>query len=830
MSIRQLPEDVAAKIRSSAAITSLNHVVSGLLKNSLDAGANKIHVRLDYARGNCIVEDDGLGIEPREFRPDGGLGKCHHTSRCPPSPRFHGCRGDFLVSVANLSLLSVTSHHHRHLSQSFLSIHNSKVLTRQLPASPEQRLETFSHGTRVSVHALFGSMPVRVKHQATVFSGRSGVDKQWGLLAREMVALLLAWPSEVSVSLTETAARLELRLKSTANIDILLRTSRLFTQASLADSDDANSWRSVSASARHIRIKGCISTTPAATRRSQTMSLGIQPILNNQDNNALYEAVNDVFRTSSFGVVEDDGVDAPRHSGFSAKPRKGLERWPMFYLQITLPSADMIAVDDILNDSHKTLGNILDLLRAVSYEFLKKQSLRPRAIVRSTEVAGLSASRPPPKVVRPTAQSPLTNSETRSGSPFNDWNRVKVGWAAPRSKERGVAGGQKRRLDTATLEREAKQNDVPRPGPMSEAEEESSQLFSNTNGQLPDDSTTRRQRKKVRALENRTKPQPSKWLQGVLQSWENPVFEAAQKAIPSLYETGPTADAAHACRGKGHVRFDTGSMSLAGRLSRSALGDAQVIAQVDRKFILVRLPLESALKTDQGLSSAGLVMIDQHAADERCRLEELLEDYFEDQHNTGRVQPVVEALDRPVVFEASGREGELLQQYGEHFEAWGVMYKVQRGPRIGSACQVQVTGLPPSILERCRSEPRVLIDLVRKEAWALADDKVVSRPRGVCHGTDKSWTSRFRGCPSGILKLLYSRSCRSAIMFNDELSRDECARLVLRLSRCAFPFQCAHGRPSMVPLADLGSGAGRIWRDGPSVGVQGWKRWMEDDG
>lgn len=46
-----------------------------------------------------------------------------------------------------------------------------------------------------------------------------------------------------------------------------------------------------------------------------------------------------------------------------------------------------------------------------------------------------------------------------------------------------------------------------------------------------------------------------------------------------------------------------------------------------------------------------------------------------------------------------------------------------------------------------------------------------------------------------------------AIMFNDALSLDECSSLVLRLANCAFPFQCAHGRPSMVPLLDLGGGS-----------------------
>ena len=41
-------------------------------------------------------------------------------------------------------------------------------------------------------------------------------------------------------------------------------------------------------------------------------------------------------------------------------------------------------------------------------------------------------------------------------------------------------------------------------------------------------------------------------------------------------------------------------------------------------------------------------------------------------------------------------------------------------------------------------------------------------------------------------------------MFNDPLSVEQCRDLLARLTECAFPFQCAHGRPSMVPLVDLG--------------------------
>ncbi len=77
MSIQRLPDDVISQIKSSTTVTSLNGVICGLLKNSLDAKATKITISVDYARGNCSVEDDGLGIPPTEFNTDGGLGRLH---------------------------------------------------------------------------------------------------------------------------------------------------------------------------------------------------------------------------------------------------------------------------------------------------------------------------------------------------------------------------------------------------------------------------------------------------------------------------------------------------------------------------------------------------------------------------------------------------------------------------------------------------------------------------------------------------------------------------------------------------------------------------------
>ena len=77
MSMKLLPDDVIVQIKSSVLLTSLNEVILGLLKNSLDAGSTKLDISVDYVRGGCMVEDNGLGILPSEFETNGGLGKLY---------------------------------------------------------------------------------------------------------------------------------------------------------------------------------------------------------------------------------------------------------------------------------------------------------------------------------------------------------------------------------------------------------------------------------------------------------------------------------------------------------------------------------------------------------------------------------------------------------------------------------------------------------------------------------------------------------------------------------------------------------------------------------
>ncbi|KAL7962376.1 hypothetical protein V8C34DRAFT_270131 [Trichoderma compactum] len=896
MSIRPLPEDVVGRIRCSSTIISLNGVVCGLLKNSLDAGATKVNIYVEYGRGNCIVEDNGLGIVPGDFAEDGGLGKPYFTSKFPPQHGLYGRQGAFLSSLSTLSLLTVTSHHYRHNSHNTISIHHGKLLKRQMPSLPGDRFQIFDHGTRVAVNNLFGSLPVRVKHRATLFSDRPGLEKEWGRLVYDVVGLLVSWPSGVTVALRETKGQRELRLKPPENANMVSRALRFFTQASLADSGDVGSWIPVSATAGHVTIKGCISLTPVATRRSQFMSVGILPVSNEFGSNVLYEEVNRMFASSDFGIAEHQDGMSNNGAGPNRRKGKGVDRWPMFYLRITLEGTeDLFDVDDISSHSSGDLERMIDLLRVVIYSFLKKHHMRPQKIQSSSDKSVFStashrstiwatkgrqsstaASKASPSQVLP--PDPVSSL---SDSPFDGWNRMRVGPRTERRPEKEVLQRHETRptnSETIVTNRllgeggkllrkpfdvsaplspgatggkgvESQSQSTPKTGPLALAERPkrmAEDLPSETIKRLKVSGSDFKDGIPQERTEVGEKKEPSEWLQNILKSWKNPVFESTRPAIPRINDEAPkpmrdtiSKPGSRRCydEDKGAVNFEAASIGIEGRVSRSALATAQVVAQVDKKFILLKLPLSDITSGREPNSSCALVMLDQHAADERCRLEELMAGYFKQDDSNGVLKAVVEPLERPLIFEVSEREHGLLVRYQEHLEAWGILYRLQR--RAAStkqergSCTVAVSALPPSILQRCRTDPRLLVELVRKEIWTLDDEGIIPpRLRSAGGAAEQARaqppTVNFHGCPRGILELLHSRACRSAIMFNDALSAEECEQLVRRLAKCAFPFQCAHGRPSLVPLVDLGSGPRIGGWDGDErheKDLQAWKRW-----
>ncbi|KAI8977991.1 hypothetical protein BDB01DRAFT_295083 [Pilobolus umbonatus] len=169
-------------------------------------------------------------------------------------------------------------------------------------------------------------------------------------------------------------------------------------------------------------------------------------------------------------------------------------------------------------------------------------------------------------------------------------------------------------------------------------------------------------------------------------------------------------------------------------LSKHDLHHATLVTQLDRKYILVH-------------HTRTLLFIDQHAADERIRLESL-----QSQVATRTLSsPLVLPLDEPL----TARSMSVLSQ-------WGFRLRVTQD-------QVWVTVVPEVIADKCH--------LLRPMLFKAQES---------------------RTCP--FIDILKSKACRGAVMFNDPLTISQCQSILQKLSTCTYPFQCAHGRPSVFPV------------------------------
>jgi DNA mismatch repair protein MLH3 len=268
------------------------------------------------------------------------------------------------------------------------------------------------------------------------------------------------------------------------------------------------------------------------------------------------------------------------------------------------------------------------------------------------------------------------------------------------------------------------------------------------------------------------------------------------------------------------------SIEHATKLSKEGLKHAKLVAQVDKKYILVKIPHGDAqFLENEGEQREMLVLIDQHAMDERVKVEELFDQLCqvnteEQAFQSGlglRSRINCTLLSPPLIFEVTAKEAEMLREYAAHFADWGILYNIESTPTLGKSTNqtaVKVETLSPVIAVRLMFEPKLLISLLRSEIWKLSEIGMTSETRRVplldeqvagAGSKEKIWLKRIGYCPRGIVDMVHSRACRSAVMFNDDLERDECKELLRKMAECAFPFQCAHGRPSMVPLVSLGS-------------------------
>ena len=797
-----------------------------------------------------------------------------------------------------------------YLPHATLILHHSRPAARLIPAPSHQHLSNREHGTKISVQDLFGNMPVRVKQRTTGAESTREDEKQLETLKRQIVGMLLAWHSPVSVTLKngENSKKLNIRGREMPTInarvgdtfswkpDITLICSVL-SQAGFVEPSYWDTFVKTSARTPWVSIKGAISLQPAPSKRTQFISFGIRPLDSKLGNNILYDEINRLFDLSSFGNKDDisDAEDFTmarkstdgrfKKDGFTQKQLKGggkgVDRWPMFYIRIDIQNTTMCFKDDVDRLGERAMSSLIKVLGAMIATFLEDNHFSPRARLarRKPErsAKALDIGRSP---IAQTAGIAHEGTEAArcmySENGFSTWSRIKVGkgskacgdsplLSSHSCQAKGESSTAKNKFensiyDSQTLETSSTAVDdtvadladeqtfewrnpvsgatvivnartglviPPRPfrRPASAPSEKlpSASWFPRTNVVYDPHGN----RRVTRSLSNPSlPPKEGLWSSELLKKWKNPIFDTTEESIPQVSFDGPTIETSDVLHGRRHCctaldiqkAFTQASVSFSAKISKQSLNTAKVISQVDKKFILICVNDPSNLH--DGENADLLVLVDQHAADERTRVEGLLADL--------KASPT--SLPKPLVFEVQAREHPLLSRFAPSFAALGIVYDLTTP--VGKAkCKITVKALPAAIAERCRLEPQVLMDLIRRESWKREEER-------------ESSLANTRSYPQGLLDMLNSRACRSAVMFNDELSMEECSTLVRRLGKCAFPFQCAHGRPSMVPLVKLGVGGsdsvgvgkraffmsetvGREQRDEEKGFGAAWRAWRE---
>ena len=214
-------------------------------------------------------------------------------------------------------------------------------------------------------------------------------------------------------------------------------------------------------------------------------------------------------------------------------------------------------------------------------------------------------------------------------------------------------------------------------------------------------------------------------------------------------------------------------------------------------------------------STGNLVLVDQHAADERVRVEKYLQRLCEASATTTKEPP--EVAQNPIAVPLSVIDVRSLIPRLSYFLQWGFSIRIPQdgGHNREEHVTVEVDRVPSIIEDRVRAEPHLLRHLIVQHLNnATAPTKLATQ-------SNVPWYAKLSCCPKVLIDIVNSKACRGrqypltvdwqlifcfvgAVMFNDPLTNEQAMTLLEKLTATQFPFQCAHGRPSLVPIINVG--------------------------
>lgn len=799
-SLNQLSVETRAKLRSAQLLTSLPQVVSELLQNSLDAGASQIDIGVDCEEWSCWVRDNGAGISKAGLTM---IGKGSEEGRYNTSKAYtpasldsvstFGFRGEALSSMAELCCLEISSR------TSWSSESWSVILKggKSLYSGPSIRWRRETAGTVVCVRDAFYSLPIRRQSHP---SSAKTIDA----IKQELEAYALMF-SCVSFTLQDDSKSREnasskghvLRVPKTRSMLAAFR--HMYGRALTEHVEE------IDATSGNVKVEGFMSLVGARSKAHQYLYINKHPISFCD----LHRLIDNKFSNSTFlKHAYDEGGETSLRSSVRRSPRKG-EKKPIYVLNLVIPTR---LVDNCLEPTKSAVqiedkNVVTRFLSSVIDSFLIRHSfasgkrgaeegydspLKKRKVSIDSDSANVLASRKAePNEARAVFIHPGNISEDNPKMDEMFIVNARTGNSYSQNSSYGIDG-----TNTARVNR------IPRKG-------------STCSGPMPD------------------------WLQDALIA--NNAFYTTQLKIPSLslFSKKVSDDQGSALIHSTHPSFcarpfgspylrSSSSDHTRTRFHKRDLLKAQVINQVDRKFIacLVHLDPSTHGQTQNNLAADGstLILIDQHAADERVRVERFLSEICSGflQHCQGTGGVDVSDLSPPVPILLTRHEASRLaaiEEVQSAFDRWGVRFdgltKLTSGDEASDGyVQVFVRTIPAIVGDKLLMNDE-LQDLVKGYLGTLESEGAyppnLSQHNDVDNINDDEsrWLKALRWCPRELLDLINSKACRGAVMFNDPLSLEQCERLVRHLAATAFPFQCAHGRPSLVPLTHVSIKSGR---------------------
>lgn len=260
------------------------------------------------------------------------------------------------------------------------------------------------------------------------------------------------------------------------------------------------------------------------------------------------------------------------------------------------------------------------------------------------------------------------------------------------------------------------------------------------------------------------------------------------------------------------------------KLNCASLQKLRVCGQFDCRIILCTLdePEREPLPELASLAEIPearrrlLIAVDQHAADERVQLERLTASVYGEAGDQRNLE--VATCDAMWAFDT--HEHPKLLEHANVLRSWGFTYTLplqqrcyaapvkqeQQQSNAGGNCRHTPDAVSGSGLVHVHTVPRiagVVLGQVhlRKMLSQLDMDAAAATSPGSDQINQRASCIRFK--PTAVSEILAYRACHSAVRFGDQLTHDECCRIISELAQCRLPFQCAHGRPTLHPIMAL---------------------------